>query len=127
MKNSIKKWIKQADEELSTAKYLLQGSFYKGTCYHSQQAIEKSVKAFLLQKGWELEKIYSFERLLNIAEEYKIPIKIEEDDIIFIDSIYRGRYPAEEGLLPLGEPSQEDAQRAVKLAEKILKELNLYS
>lgn len=122
MKESIKEWMKQTREELATARYLLQGGFYRGACYHSQQTIEKFVKASLLQKGWELEKIHSLERLLTIAVEHNIPLKIDEEDIIFIDSIYRGRYPAEEGLLPLGEPSEQDAQRAVKLAEEIFAE-----
>lgn len=119
MKESIKEWMKQAGEELAAAKYLLQGGFYRGACYHAQQTIEKFIKASLLQKGWELEKIHSLERLLTIAVGYNIPIKIDEEDIIFIDSIYRGRYPAEEGLLPLGEPSEQDAQRAVELAGKM--------
>ena len=40
-----------------------------------------------------------------------------KDDVVFIDSIYRGRYPAEVGLLPLGEPSDSDAQRALSVAD----------
>jgi hypothetical protein len=34
-----------------------------------------------------------------------------------LNSIYRGRYPAEEGLLPHGEPLDEDARRALRTAE----------
>ena len=51
MRNAVKEWLKQAEGELSMAKYLLQGGFYKGACYHAQQSVEKSAKAKLIEKG----------------------------------------------------------------------------
>ena len=39
----------------------------------------------------------------------------------FIDSIYRGRSPAEAGLLPLGEPNAEDAGRACAIGASLVK------
>ncbi|MDI6786217.1 MAG: HEPN domain-containing protein [bacterium] len=123
MKDSIKQWLKQVDEDLKMANYLRKGNFFRGACYYSQQAIEKSLKVGLLQKGWELEKIHSIERLIVVAEEYNLTLKVNEEDIVFIDSIYRGRYPAEEGLLPLGEPVEEDAVRAVNVANEVVMEI----
>jgi HEPN domain-containing protein len=43
------------------------------------------------------------------------------DDAVFLNSVYRGRYPTEEGLLPHGEPTGEDARRALKAAETVMK------
>ncbi|MBI5212861.1 MAG: HEPN domain-containing protein [Nitrospirae bacterium] len=123
MKNAVKEWMGQADDELKTAQYLFDGGFYKGTCFHSQQAIEKALKALLLNKGWELEKTHSIERLIALLGGYKIKIDIPDGDMVFIDSIYRGRYPAEAGLLPLGEPTKADAQKAVGIAERIIKKI----
>ena len=40
-----------------------------------------------------------------------------------MDEIYRGRYPAESGLLPLGTPTKEDADRAAYIARRILRVL----
>ncbi|MBI4686797.1 MAG: HEPN domain-containing protein [Nitrospirae bacterium] len=120
MKDAVKEWMKQAKDEFNMAKYLFDGGFYKGVCFHSQQAIEKTLKAMLLDKGWELEKIHSIKRLISLSEEFKIKINISEEDMVFIDGIYRGRYPAEAGLLPLGEPTDADAKRALNIAEKIL-------
>lgn len=117
MKDAVKEWLKQAKDELDMALYLLRGEYYKGSCYHAQQSIEKSIKACLLAKGWELEKIHNVERLLSIAGDFGIAINVSEDDVVFIDSIYRGRYPAEAGLLPLGEPSGSDAKRALSIAD----------
>jgi len=35
-----------------------------------QQAVEKFLKAFLLSKGWELERVHDLEALLNVALAY---------------------------------------------------------
>lgn len=122
MRDAVKDWLKQAEEELDMAAYLLQGKYFKGACFHSQQSIEKAVKAMLLNKGWELEKTHSIERLVSIGEEYNVQIYLSDEDAVFIDNIYRSRYPAEVGLLPLGEPLETDAQRAVGIATRILKD-----
>ena len=123
MKDAVKEWITQAQEELDMAVYLLEGKYFKGTCYHSQQCVEKAIKSVLLNKGWELEKTHSIERLVWIAEDYKIKISLSDEDLVFMDSIYRGRYPVESGLLPLSVPSEENAKRAVDIAERIFKEI----
>ena len=46
---------------------------------------------------------------------------LHKGDIVFMDSIYRGRYPIDRGLLPLGEPEEGDTARAVEIATRILK------
>jgi len=122
MKDAVQEWMRQSNDELNMAEYLLEGGFLKGACYHAQQSIEKSLKARLLKKGWELEKTHSIERLASICKDYRIRFKFSDEEIVFIDSIYRGRYPAEAGLLPLGEPSKTDAEKAVRIANRIFKE-----
>lgn len=59
MKNAVKEWVEHSKEELDIAEYLLKGEFYRGTCYHAQQCIEKAIKAALLNKGWDLEKTHN--------------------------------------------------------------------
>lgn len=126
MKDSVKQWLKHSNEDIESAKYLLQGGYFRGACYHSQQAIEKALKSLLIKKGWELEKIHNIERLKEIGEDYGIKLGVGDEDIIFVDSIYRGRYPGEEGLLPLGDPGEDDAKKAVSIAQNILKKIKKY-
>jgi HEPN domain-containing protein/predicted nucleotidyltransferase len=116
MRDAVEEWVKQAKEDLDMSEYLLQGRFFKGACYHAQQSLEKVIKAKLFSKGWDLEKTHSIARLSAIAHEFRVRFPLSDDDISFLDNIYRGRYPMEAGLLPLGSPSQNDAQRAVDLA-----------
>ena len=123
MKDIVEEWVKQAREEFDMAEYLLQGGYFKGACYHAQQSAEKAMKASLFKKGWELEKTHSAARLVAIGKDLRVKFPLSEDDILFVDSIYRGRYPAEAGLLPLGSPTGEDAIKSIKLAEKLLKSL----
>ena len=51
-----------------------------------------------------------------------MPLNISDEDVVFIDNVYRGRYPAEAGLLPLGDPSEADAQKILGLADQIFNE-----
>ena len=51
------------------------------------------------KEGWELE--------------------ISTDDAALLSSVYRARYPSEEGLLPHGEPLADDAARALKAAKSV--------
>jgi HEPN domain-containing protein len=121
MKDADREWMRQSQEELDTADYLFQGNYYKGSCYHAQQALEKGIKSRLLGKGWELEKTHSIARLVAISHEFKVRLGLGDEDIVFMDSIYRGRYPAEEGLLPFREPSAADAEKALHIAGRIIK------
>ena len=126
MRDGIKAWRRQSEEELDTAKYLLAGGFFRGACYHAQQCVEKSIKTMLLERGWELEKIHSIHRLLVVAQDHGVPLKLPPADIDFVDEIYRGRYPAESGLLPLGTPTRADAARAVTLARQSVQEMSAF-
>lgn len=121
MKDMVEEWVKQAREELDMAAYLLHGEYFKGACYHAQQSVEKAMKASLFKKGWDLEKTHSAARLVAIGKDLRVKFPLSEDDILFVDSIYRGRYPAEAGLLPLGAPTRAEAEKSVNLAEKLLR------
>jgi len=50
MKDAVKEWRHQAEEELDMAVYLQGGKYFKGACFHSQQGVEKAIKSLLLNK-----------------------------------------------------------------------------
>ncbi len=120
MRKIVEDWIKLAEDEYSIAVILYEHNSYRGTCYHAQQCVEKSLKALILEKGGEFKRIHDIVKLIEIAGTYGWQIDISIDDAVFLNSIYKGRYPAEEGLLPFGEPTMEDAKRAVEQAEKMI-------
>jgi len=49
MRKEAEGWVKIAIEEFQSAKYLLEKSIPRMVCYHSQQAVEKILKAILVE------------------------------------------------------------------------------
>ncbi|MFH1009091.1 MAG: HEPN domain-containing protein [Candidatus Latescibacterota bacterium] len=119
MKNFVEKWVQDAKEDYAAAVTLLQTGYHKTACFHAHQSVEKHIKAQLLQEGWSLEKTHSIRRLMNYARQYGLSFQIGDEDLSFMDSIYAGRYPAGSGLLPYGDPTREDAERAVTIASGV--------
>ena len=74
----------------------------------------------IIEKGEKPGKAHDIVELLGHAKRSGWRIAIAMDDAIFLNSIYKGRYPAEEGLLPRGEPSKDDAERALNTAKAFL-------
>lgn len=108
-------WIKDAEDELESAEILCEHGKYRGACYHSQQCIEKGLKAFILEKGKRPERIHDIVELHNEATSLGFDTGLSMDDAVFLNSIYKGRYPTEQGILPHGEPTHADAEKAVSV------------
>ncbi len=119
----LEKWKKLALEDMAQAVYLRDGEFYRGACYNAQQAAGEAIKYALLKKGWDLERTHNIRRLVSLSQDYHISLSMEEEALNFIDSIYIGRYPAEEGLLPEGFPDKADCERTIKIAQDIFRQL----
>ena len=77
------------------------------------------LKALLIEKGLKPARTHDVVDLSRTVREAGWPFGMEMEDAVFLNSVYRGRYPAEEGLLPHGEPTREDAERAVGAAERV--------
>jgi HEPN domain-containing protein len=60
-------WLRIADRDLGRVGHLLDLRDPEAAGFFLQQAVEKFLKAFLLSKGWELERIHDLEALLNAA------------------------------------------------------------
>lgn len=124
MRKATSSWIKEAKDELDSATILYEHGKYRGACYHSQQCVEKCLKALILEKGNKPGKVHDIVELLNESSRLGWNIGLTIDDAVLLNSIYRGRYPTEEGLLPYGEPSSEDTQKAVSAAKTLIEKLS---
>lgn len=113
MRKATEQWIHDAEDELSSAQILLANAKTRAACFHSQQCVEKCLKALIIEKGEKLEKTHDILELSSNARRAGWGIDLEMEDAVFLNSIYK-----EEGLLPHGEPSDQDARRAVSAAEK---------
>ncbi len=119
-KESLNEWVADAKLDYEQAICLSNGGYYKGACYYAQQCVEKLLKAKLFHYGWELKKTHSILQLTAELKSFGFTVEdIKEEDLFFLDSIYRGRYPGEQGLLPYGNPSMEESERSLLIATKV--------
>ena len=125
MRKATSAWMREAEEELESASVLYEHERYKSTCYHSQQAVEKGLKAVMIEKGKRPERTHDVVELYNAVTGMGIDSGLSVDDAVYLNSIYKGRYPTEEGLLPHGEPSRADTERAVLSAKRLIERLHV--
>jgi HEPN domain-containing protein/predicted nucleotidyltransferase len=122
MRTATAAWLREAQDELDSAVILRDHDKARGACLHSQQCVEKLLKALLLEKGRRPARTHDLVELLNAVATEGWSVDLEMDDAVFLNSVYRGRYPTEAGLLPHGEPSEEDARRAVTVADAVMRQ-----
>lgn len=118
-----KRWFKQSEADLDDAKYNLIGRRYNVACFLAQQAIEKTLKAYLFFYGIEEVWGHSVTELCDDIISLDKSFVNWKEKLAPMDKYYiPTRYP---NALPGGIPKEvfdeEDAKKAVSLAEEIIK------
>jgi len=116
------RWLEQAAADLHSAKVLLENNIYHTTCFISQQAAEKALKAYLYGQGEELVTGHSVASLCSWAAEYDHDFTGLHEEIAILDGYYvPTRYP--NGLpddIPARVYTRKPAEESVKLAEEAI-------
>ena len=120
MKKEAEAWLLIAGEELQSAEYLAEKKLARMVCYHAQQAVEKALKALLVEGDVDVPRTHNILDLNNAAMKLGHTTKLSDEDAVFLNSVYRSRYPAGLGLLPAGEPSAADAEQALEIARRMV-------
>ncbi|BFI73125.1 DNA-binding protein [Nanoarchaeota archaeon] len=125
MNNNIKELLEFADEDLKAAKILINEKLFRLSAFHSQQAVEKYLKVFLLYNLGAYPFIHSISDLLeeciklNKDFEYLEKIKIKKLNKYYIFTRY----------FKISNVTEEDAKEAIDIAGKvrefILNKLNI--
>lgn len=114
LNDHIRNWLKKAEEDIAVILYLSAENpqdFTSALCFHSQQAVEKFLKAFLIYKGVEFGRTHDVDFLLTEC--------IAQDNTGFEDLEFGNlndyavsvRYPDDFFI-----PSIEEAMQNVKIA-----------
>ena len=122
MKPETQAWLKIAGEDVAAAELLSRNDLHRMVCLHSQQAVEKTLKALLTEHGVEFKRTHNIVDLLILLKAQGLTMDISHEQAGFLNAVYRSRYPAEAGLLPHGEPTTADAGKALALAGRVLAE-----
>jgi HEPN domain-containing protein len=115
----VKDWLGFAKENLLFAKAGMKEDFspYHSICFMCQGSAEKYLKAFLIWKGWELEKIHDLSKLMDFCCKYDDSFKhLFSECELLNEYITEARYP---GDLPFESIGEGDAKEAIESADKI--------
>lgn len=121
MKKITGDWLEAARDDLLIIHEIISNpQLTNMVAFHSQQCIEKCLKAILEEFENKVPRIHNLERLLALTSKYiEIPgitiTVIEEMDKLYTES----RYPGELGLLPEGKPSIDDANTFYEHAQLV--------
>ena len=120
MKKQVKDWITLADKDLYAAEIMLRESNLTNiVAFHCQQAIEKYLKAFLIEKDVPLIKTHDLIKLNGMIKEVK-DLGIDEKKLIVINEVYiDSRYPGEIGLMSDGMPTDKQAKEFLAYSKDI--------
>jgi len=116
-----RQWLDRAAEDLEVARLALREGHTAHACFLSQQCIEKSLKAFLIDRDNSYPRTHKLVDLLSNCRSISNEFADFESDCIVIDQYYiPARYPdGIPGMAPGGFPSQDEAQEALSAAERV--------
>lgn len=121
-KDNSSDWLFFADSDIKTAEAVLEDGLYHMVCFHSHQAIEKSLKALMRRHDLTIPRTHSLMKLANdLRRKDLLPPNLDEEDLIFVDQFYSPtRYPDTlPAALPQGLPDKPDAERSLQIARGI--------
>jgi HEPN domain-containing protein len=115
-------WLRIAEKDLKRVEHLLTVQDSEAAGFYLQQAVEKFLKAFLLSKGWQLQRIHDLEILLNAALAYDPSFESYRSACQKITGFYTiERYPfvTETGL------TQDDVRNSLKHVEELIRKVRV--
>lgn len=120
MKLITEEWLKRARDDLDVAKEIIVREHLTNmVTFHSQQAVEKSLKAIIEEFEIGFIKIHNLERLIGIVKQ-RLDLDVDLNFIKRLDEVYISmRYPSDLGLLPSGKPTIQDARELYEFAENL--------
>ena len=121
MKKQVKDWILLADKDLYAAEVLLKdhSPLTNIVAFHCQQAIEKYLKAFLVENDVPLIKTHDLVKLNGKIKEIR-DLGIDRNKLIVMDEVYvESRYPGELGLTADGMPTKKQTEKFIEYAKEV--------
>jgi HEPN domain-containing protein len=115
---AVNRWLTQAHNDLVTAKTMLTTDppITDTACFHAQQCVEKSLKAFLVYRDIQVEKTHYLPRLVEMCAADDARFRSLEDTAAELtDYAVADRYPDNWREIPV-----EEAESAVGKAEKAM-------
>lgn len=119
MRDETGAWLSYADENLDIAVLALDHGHLNACLQNSQQAVEKYLKAMMVEYNLEFRRTHSIRELLGLLAAQGIVLSVSEDEMDLIDSIYLpSKYPIYSAL-PSALPDPAICREALSIAHKV--------
>jgi HEPN domain-containing protein len=119
MKDETSKWLEYASENLESAHVLLNSGLFNPCLQNAQQAVEKMLKAVLVELSIKFKKTHSISELAVMLAKKHLKIELAEEECELLDSIYLpSKYPLG-SVLPDFEPDKQTCKNCIAIAEHV--------
>ena len=110
-------WLRHAKSDLALARQRHVPDILLTTlCFHTQQTVEKSIKAVLVQRGIVFPYTHDLARLITLVQDARLPWPDDLNAAAALTEYAVGsRYPG-----PGGEIADTEYQQALTLAQRVL-------
>ena len=129
MNKEANRWFRQAEADLKAATDSLRDGNYGWSCFQSQQAGEKSLKAYLYDKGYTSILTHSIKKLVGECRKRDEKFVELEEAGRTLDAYYiPTRYPngLDDEMAPVDYYDKKDAEKCLNYAISILKIVKKY-
>ena len=117
----VQRWFSMAEEDYAVAAWIAQNGSLSASAvgFHSQQAVEKAIKAYLVSQQLEFQKTHDIDRLIDllIPEDPDLAETLREASFLTVYSV-ETRYPGDSPPM-----TQDDSAEALNVAKNVLDEL----
>lgn len=120
MREAAQDWFKRAELDLAACHRLVAVAELRSiVAFHAQQSIEKLFKCLLEEKQLPVPRTHDLLKLYRqVSQHLAIDVDVrvlEELSTVYLDS----RYPSDLGMMPQGQPSNDDVKRFLVTAEDL--------
>jgi len=125
MSEARERWLAFAHEDLRVAEIALPEGLFNQVCFHSQQCVEKALKALLAQSAVSLPRTHAVSELINLLPSgwlSGLREKLAHLDAYYIPTRYPDALP---GDLPEGLPGKGEAEEALGLAREVMRRVDV--
>lgn len=121
MKDSARLWLAYAEENLACARLTAANGYYNPSLQNAQQAVEKTLKALVMEKGMAFRKTHSIQELRDALADAGVTLGLTDENCELMDSIYLpSKYPLGSAL-PDMQPDLGFCEVCIAIADRVLK------
>jgi HEPN domain-containing protein len=119
MSDDAGSWLRYAEENLRSARLLLEHGLLNPCLQHAQQEVEKALKAILIARAIPVRRTHSIQALVNLLVTNGLPSGVTPEECNLLDAIYLpSKYPLGSAL-PDFDPDEAVCRQCVQIAERV--------